>query len=121
MIHFFCPSCWNEIPENTVLCPFCGYDLSKFNLLSYEKKLIKALNHPIKEIRRNAIFLIGLKRITEALPELAEMLEREEDPILLMEIARALKRINNQDSMKLLKNMEAHRFPIIAKYVKKSI
>lgn len=120
MIHFFCPSCWNEIPEETVFCPICGYDLREYTQLDYEQKLICALKHPIKEIKRNVIFLIGLKRISEAIPELRKMIEREEDPILLMEIAKALRKINTQESMKILRELEAHKFPIIAKYVKES-
>lgn len=118
MIHFFCPSCWRGISDKIIFCPYCQYDLRKFNSLSYEEKLIGALKHPIKEIRRLIIFIIGLKKVRKAIPEFSRIINEEEDPTVLMEIVRALRHINNKEAKEILDNLKSHKFPIIARYVK---
>ncbi|MCS7164634.1 MAG: HEAT repeat domain-containing protein [Thermodesulfovibrio sp.] len=117
MIHFFCPSCWREISESVVMCPYCNYDLRDFNCLSYDDKLILSLKHPIKEIRRLIIFLIGLKKLKKALPELEKMIEYEEDPIVLIEIVKTLQQINDKYAKAILNKMRFHRFSIISRYI----
>lgn len=116
MVHFFCPNCWKEISEEELLCPFCNYNLSEFMKLDYEKKLIIALNHPIKEIRRTIVFIIGEKKLKEAVNELEKLINEEDDPIILIEIAKALVKINCEQSKKILQKMRSHRFPIISHY-----
>ncbi|MCX7987850.1 MAG: hypothetical protein N2647_00195 [Thermodesulfovibrio sp.] len=117
MIHFFCPSCWRGISENIVICPYCNYDLKDFNALSYDDKLILSLKHPVKEIRRLIIFIIGLKKLKKALIELERMIDYEEDPIILMEIVKTLRQINDKGSRAILDKMRSHRFSIISQYI----
>lgn len=119
MIHFFCPSCWREISEQ-IICPFCQYDLREFHKLSYEDKLIGALKHPIKEIRKTAVFIIGLKRIEKAVTELERMINEEEDPFILMEIVKALRQIKNREAKVILEKLSSHRSSLIANFVKQS-
>lgn len=62
MIHFFCLSCWHEISERDVKCPHCNYDLDIYLNMPYEYKLIFSLNHPVKELKKLAVFIIGIKK-----------------------------------------------------------
>ncbi|MEN2993954.1 MAG: HEAT repeat domain-containing protein [Thermodesulfovibrio sp.] len=117
MIHFFCPSCWRGISENTILCPYCNYDLNKFNALSYEDKLLLSLKHPVKEIRRLIIFVIGLKKMKKALSEVEKMIDQEEDPIILIEIIKALQQFNDKEAKAILEKIRSHRFSIISQYI----
>ncbi len=120
MIHFFCPNCWKSISDRIIICRYCKYDLRNFNSLSYEDKLILSLKHPVKEIRRLIIFIIGLKKFKKAINEFSIMIEEEEDPVILMEIAKALRNINNNEAKKMLYKLKSHRFPIIARYVEQN-
>ncbi|WP_339945551.1 HEAT repeat domain-containing protein [Thermodesulfovibrio sp.] len=121
MIHFFCPSCWRGIPDFVIICPYCQYDLKSYQSLSYEEKLIHALKHPVKEIRRTIIYIIGLKRLEKAVSELERMIDEEEDPIILMEIANALRKIRSRKAKEVLDKMKSHKFPLIARYVEQNI
>ncbi len=120
MIHFFCPNCWKSISDRIIICPYCRYDLRDFNSLSYEEKLILSLKHPVKEIRRLIIFIIGLKKLKKAITEFSTMINEEEDPIILMEIVKALRNINSNEAKEMLGKLKFHRFPIIARYVEQN-
>lgn len=119
MVYFFCPNCWKEISEKDLICPYCNYNLDAFNLLDYNEKLIIALKHPIKEIRRTIVFIIGEKKLKEAVEELERLANEEDDPIILFEIAKALIKIGSEKSEQILKTMSSHRFPIVAHYSQK--
>lgn len=119
MIHFFCPSCWRVISENIIICPYCHYDLRKFNALNYDDKLILSLRHPVKEIRRLIIFIIGLKKLKKAVKELERITDEEEDPIILLEIVKALIQINSKEVRRILDKMRSHRCQIIARYIER--
>ncbi|MCX8034203.1 MAG: HEAT repeat domain-containing protein [Thermodesulfovibrio sp.] len=119
MIHFFCPSCWRVISENIIICPYCHYDLRKFNTLGYDDKLILSLRHPVKEIRRLIIFIIGLKKLKKAVAEFERMIEGEDDPIILLEIVKALVKINSKEAREILDKMRSHRFQIISRYIER--
>lgn len=120
MIHFFCPSCWRSISDIVIICPYCRYDLKSYQALSYEEKLIKSLKHPIKEIKRAVIYIIGLKKLSKALAELEKMINEEEDPIILMEIANALKNIKSKEAIEILEKMKSHKFTIVSRYVEQN-
>jgi len=49
MVRWFCPYCWNEVDERDEVCPHCGADLKGFSSLDYDKKLIFALDFPIRQ------------------------------------------------------------------------
>lgn len=76
---FFCPNCWNEIAEGNSICPYCGFDLSSYDTLSYEQKLILSAKHPIRENRMIAIQLLGKLRSQAAPPVFESILASERD------------------------------------------
>ncbi|MCS7171416.1 MAG: HEAT repeat domain-containing protein [Aquificaceae bacterium] len=110
---YFCPACWSVISKDDRVCPNCGYDLGEFHNLPYEYKLIMALEHPMKEMKRNVIYTIGRKDLEIAIPHLEVMIAKETDPLLLIELADALSRMSSPEAVRLLRAMAQHRYPVV--------
>ncbi len=110
---YFCPACWSVISKDDKVCPNCGYDLTEFHNLPYEYKLIMALEHPVKDMKKNVIYTIGRKDLEIAMPHLELMISRETDPIILMEIADALSRMSSPEAIRLLRELTQHRYPVV--------
>ena len=110
---YFCPACWNVIGKENKVCPSCGYDLDEFHNLPYEYKLIMALEHPVKDMKKNVIYTIGRKDLELAIPHLEIMIGKETDPIILMEIADALSRMTTPKALELLRILSQHRYPVV--------
>jgi hypothetical protein len=110
---YFCPACWSVISREDMVCPNCGYDLKEFHNLPYEYKLIMALEHPVKEMKRNVIYTIGKKDLEMAIPHLEVMINKETDPIILMEIADALSRMTSPQAIGLLRVLSQHQYPVV--------
>ncbi|GAB6183471.1 HEAT repeat domain-containing protein [Thermodesulfovibrio hydrogeniphilus] len=103
MLHFFCPYCWCELKENEKICSKCGRDISNYSLLPYDEKLLLVLNHPVKEIRKTVVHLLGLKRLPQAVYKLEKMLDEEEDPMILIEIINTLKKYRDDGGRECFK------------------
>ncbi len=112
-ILYFCPACWSVISKDDKICPNCGYDLTEFHELPYEYKLIMALEHPVKDMKKNVIYTIGRKGLEMALPHLEVMINKETDPIILMEIADALNKMSSPEALRLLRLLAQHRYPVV--------
>ncbi|MFN3598700.1 MAG: HEAT repeat domain-containing protein [Aquificaceae bacterium] len=110
---YFCPACWNVIGREDKVCPNCGYSLEEFHNLPYEYKLIMALEHPVKEMKRNVVYTIGRKDLEIALPHFEVMISRETDPIVLMEIVDALSRMSSPKAFELLRSLAQHPYPVV--------
>ena len=113
---FFCPRCWKEIEEGCRVCPYCGYEIGSFDALSYEEKMISALNHPVDEFRVNAINVlsrIGSERAVKALEELAW---REKSVPIVLEAVKALHALSLKfgSAREALKRLEKHRARVVA-------
>lgn len=105
---FFCPQCWTEIPESARECPHCGYDLSIYERLSYEEKLILSLRHPLRENRMMAIRLLGDLKSEKAVAALECILESEQDFYVLRESIHALAGIGSAESMRIIRGLRNH-------------
>jgi hypothetical protein len=112
-ILYFCPACWSTVSKDDKVCPNCGYDLTEFHQLPYEYKLIMALEHPVKDMKKNVIYTVGRKDLELALPHFELMVNRETDPIILMEIADALSRMSSPEATNLLRKLAQHRYPVV--------
>ncbi|MGC9188996.1 MAG: HEAT repeat domain-containing protein [Sulfurihydrogenibium sp.] len=112
-IIYFCPACWSVIKKEDIVCPNCGFDLREFHEMDYEYKLILSLEHPIKEWRKNVIHTIGLKRLEEAVPYLDIMVDKEQDPFVLMEIADTLAKIGTPDVIPILRKLSEHKYILV--------
>ena len=83
--------------------------------LSYEMKLLHALDHPIRETRMMAIQLLGELKSTAALPAFRSILRAEDDVYIIREIARRLACISNDESRALLANLKNHRASLVSR------
>ncbi len=110
---YFCPACWSVISRGDKVCPNCGYDLEEFHNLPYEYKLIMALEHPVKEMKKNVIYTVGRKDLELAIPHLEVMINKETDPLILMEIADALSRMSSSQALELLRALSQHKYPVV--------
>jgi HEAT repeat protein len=105
---FYCINCFAEIPADRGACPRCGA-VQTLDRRDYAAKLRAALAHPLAETRRRAIFLLGEKRVSAAVGELIEVLDRENDPFLAQEAVIALGKIPGQQSLEALARAARHK------------
>lgn len=95
---FFCRNCCTEIEPLAAVCHACGsaQDQNRFTFLS---KVRAALNHPVVEIRRRAILLLGEMHAAEAVEDLNRVIAGESDPFLAKEATIALSKIGNESAL----------------------
>jgi hypothetical protein len=115
MATYFCPNCWREVQETLVVCPHCAYDLSVYQCLPYEEKLILALRHPLPENQLMAVRLLGDLRSTRAVSFFQEMLAGDTDFYLVREIVRSLRRIGTGEAAAIIVRLRAHPSRLVRK------
>jgi HEAT repeat protein len=86
----FCPECWAENLMEAATCEQCRAPLVSGEPVLYDQKLIRALTHPVPEMREMAARLLGQRRDRHALPVLQARLLEEADIGVLCAISRAL-------------------------------
>jgi len=99
-------------------CPRCGYDLSTYEKLSYEEKLIIALKHPVRENRMIAVEVLGKLHSRAAIPFFDTLLQTEEDFYMIREIVHALVRIGNVKSRNIIQKLKDHPSGLLRRFVK---
>jgi hypothetical protein len=107
---YFCPFCWSLLDGPPQRCPACMRDLQSYDRLSYEDKLIGALQHPVREHRMIAVETLGRLRSERALGHFSRLLEEDADPYLLREVVQALADIGTPAARDLLGRAAHHRF-----------
>lgn len=112
-ILYFCPACWSVISSTDKICQNCGYNLNEYHNMDYEYKLLMALEHPVKEWRKNVVHVIGIKRLEEAIPYLDIMIDKETDPFVLIEMVDALRKIGTVSVIPLLERLSLHKYAIV--------
>ncbi len=120
---FFCPKCWKEVKENCKVCPHCGYKIGEFSLLSYEEKMILALNHRVDEFKINAIRVLKNIGSEKAVIALRELFNKEDSIPVLLEAVEALKNLafRHEIALKCLKEIKNHRARVIRDAVNSSL
>ncbi|GAB4349081.1 MAG: hypothetical protein OHK0047_43140 [Leptolyngbyaceae cyanobacterium] len=94
MVTYFCPNCWNKVDGKDAVCSHCGFSLTEYSNLSYEKSLILSLHSSIMNNRMIAIQILGELRSQEALPGFKEIIETENDFYSLREVLCALSKFD---------------------------
>jgi HEAT repeat protein len=109
---FYCWRCFSEMRLSLEICPRCGaaQDIDQRN---YMEKLRAAVVHPLAETRRRAIFLLGEKRVAEAVGDLQEIIARDPDPFLAEEAAIALGKIGDEKAREALTDAARHKSFIV--------
>lgn len=54
----FCPECFAEVSSHTRRCPRCGIALQGRRRGGYDERLVRALRHPVAEVRMGAIIAL---------------------------------------------------------------
>jgi len=112
---YFCQNCFKEIPPDATLCPFCGADIKKYDLQTFEDKLIHALHHPLPDTVNIAITVLGNIQSRKAVKPLKELFNKTSDPYIQKEILDALFAIGTKESIRFVKTMLAHTNVIVRK------
>ncbi|WP_152966418.1 HEAT repeat domain-containing protein [Ornatilinea apprima] len=116
MVTFFCPNCWTSIPEETEICPHCGYELKQFGSLTYEDKLLAALHHSVPERRIMAAQILGNRGCEQALPIFLDILQSgESNYFLLRAILMAAIKINSPLRLEVLTQASHHDSLLVKK------
>lgn len=113
MITFYCPNCWREVNEADEICSNCGYSIKEFEKLDFIEKCIKALEHPISEIRIFAAEVLGNVHADKSLPMLAKQLESTDDIYFQKAIIESLTKIKAYGLTNLVKKYTDKEKPLI--------
>ncbi|MGH7986535.1 MAG: HEAT repeat domain-containing protein [Candidatus Binataceae bacterium] len=95
---FFCTNCFAELAPGIAACPSCGAAQNP-DSREYVAKLLAARSHPLADIRRCVIFLLGEKRLLKAVNALIQVTEKERDPFMVDEAVGALGKIGNAQAL----------------------
>ena len=68
---WFCPQCHAEVDARERRCPHCGADFAAWDAQPYGERLIRALVHPLSEVRMGAIVAMGKRADSRAAVPLA--------------------------------------------------
>lgn len=107
----FCPGCFALIPADAAICPACGQTIAAVDPADYREKLLRALHHPLSEVRMRAIIALGWRGEIVAVSALIECaLHHPTDVIEGLEIVRSLRQIETKtgDPRGLLVLAERH-------------
>lgn len=114
MVTYYCPHCWETIPENVQVCPACGYKLDRYNHLSFEEKLLLSLEHPVLEQRMLAVQTLGRLGSILALDPLERIIwDSRSDVYLVRAALEAVVAIPSPRSRKILAKATAHPYRLI--------
>jgi HEAT repeat protein len=114
MTHF-CPNCWKTVDADADKCDACGFQLADYDSASYERKLLAALRHPVRENRLLAVQVLGRIPSRRAVPEFRRLLEAESDYYLLKEVLLALATIGTPQAIALLQEARRHSSRLVQK------
>ncbi len=89
--------------------------------MSYEEKLVHALNHPEPTTVMRAAWLLGEKRVKASVPSLLRLTEETKDLYILLEVTRALGKIDTPESRQALKRLAHHPARMIAREALRSL
>ena len=98
-VKLFCTECWREVRQEDAVCPSCGSDLTVFNDLSYEEKLIKALMHFEPQTAIRAAEILAMRKSKAGAAAIADAFanRRDLDPIMARDFIRAIASILGED------------------------
>jgi hypothetical protein len=88
--------------------PFCLSLLQDYQGLSFEEKLHLALRHRVGENRKLAIELLGEEKDRLALKTFRELVTREQDPCVVVDIALATALIGGDEAGAILFGLKSH-------------
>ncbi len=72
-MEYFCPYCFESIPEASRICPCCHENVESWHEgETYAARLVRALQHPVDQVRMGAIITLGNRADPETASALVE-------------------------------------------------
>lgn len=88
----FCPACFAALDAEAKHCPRCGAVMAELSARDYREKLLRALTHPLAEVRLRAVIALGLRAETATARALADCaLRHPTDVVEGLEVVRRLR------------------------------
>jgi len=103
-----CPRCWKEIDSSASSCPSCHFNVTDYQSLHVEEKVLFSLKHPIRENRVLAIKLLGEMKSRRAVCAFRELLVEEREPDVVIQVALAAARIGGREARELISGLKSH-------------
>ena len=110
---FYCMNCWAEIAEHCEICPECGAIQEQLLKEDFDKKLIRALNHPEPETVLRAIEIIGNRQLNEALPYLKKIVVEHNDPFRTAHALEAVSKLEVPDKLTFIQEYTNEEYGFI--------
>lgn len=120
-VRYYCPRCWEEIEETVARCPHCDFELADFQKQTYEKKILMALRHPVREYRMMAIRVLGDLGIPETVTALAGLLERENDYYVIREAVESLLKVGGPEAIREIRRLQDHPSDLVRKLAHRTL
>ena len=113
-MRFYCPRCWKDFDEDKVQCPHCFLNIHDFwHLKGWVEKLILALDHPEANTPIRAAWLLGKKKVGEAVAPLLDLIGKTKDVYIMQAAVRALAEIGTWEAREGLRRFGNHPVRLI--------
>lgn len=111
-VKLFCTDCWHEVRKEDKACPYCGGDLSVFDELTYDEKLIKALMHFEAQTAVRAAKILAMRKSKRAAGAIAQAFINRSDLDVVMGRAfiKAIAEINGEDEKVTASTLKNDKF-----------
>jgi len=96
----WCHYCYAVNPEPSGPCVRCGRPVEGPSALSYDERLIWALDHPDGDRAILAAQSLGARRVRSALPALRRAVDEDRDPYLAVAALRGAVAIAGRDELR---------------------
>ena len=95
----FCLNCFSTISTMEEVCPACKVPIAAISAREYAEKLIRALEHPLADVRVRVIIALGMRGDPEAAEKLADCaLHYPADIVQSIQIVTSLRKMRPSTS-----------------------
>lgn len=101
MLTYYCWRCYGQNPHARGRCAHCGEESAPPEGVSFDERLLWALDHPLPERRLTAARTLGRRRLEAARPRLRELVS-DPDPYLAAAALEALVTIDGSEEHRAL-------------------
>ena len=114
---WFCFHCYGRNARPTGRCQKCDEPIEPPHELSYDERLIWALDHPLPDTATTAARLLGVRRPAAAAGPLRRAVATQRDPYLAAEALRALVAVEGIQATRPLLRRLASEGPLLLRRV----
>ncbi len=90
----FCLNCFSTISAIEEICPECNAPVAAMSVREYKEKLVRALEHPLADIRMRVIIALGMRGDPEVAQKLTDCaLRHPADIVESLQIVTSLRKM----------------------------